>query len=81
MGDIEDVAGEKCIRCPWHHYKFAVNSGECVGMGHITSSNGLKQRKHKVKVEDGKVHVKLNMEGKLPSDRYYTPQMERLFKM
>ena len=79
MGDIEEVAGQRCIRCPWHHYKFAVTSGEGVAMGRIISSKGLRQRSHKVKVEDGKVYVRLNLRGMFSSDRYYTPQMERLF--
>ncbi|EGD76709.1 Rieske domain-containing protein [Salpingoeca rosetta] len=81
MGDIEDVAGKTCIRCPWHHYKFAVGTGECVGMGRITTNTGVKQRRHRVKVEDGKVFVKVNTSGAFPSDRYYTPQMERLFRI
>eukprot|EP00043_Microstomoeca_roanoka_P017473 m.182394 g.182394 ORF g.182394 m.182394 type:complete len:136 (+) comp16640_c3_seq4:3164-3571(+) len=81
MGDIEDVAGEKCVRCPWHHYKFSINSGNCMGIGRMTTPMGQKQRKHQTKVEGDRVYVKLNLEGSFASDQYYTPQMERLFSM
>lgn len=81
MGDIEDVAGMTCVRCPWHHYKFELQSGKCVGMGRITTTNGMQQRQHEAKVEGGRVYIKLNTRGAYPSDRYYTPQMERLFKL
>ena len=28
MGDIEDLNGSICVRCPWHGWQFNVVSGE-----------------------------------------------------
>ena len=26
-GDIEDYNGSKCVRCPWHDYRYNVKTG------------------------------------------------------
>ena len=56
-GDIEDVAGGGvCVLCPWHRYKIALESGECLysavdaASGVVTlRSKGVKQRTHAVR--------------------------------
>ena len=27
IGDIEDVNGRECVRCPWHHYPVVLEDG------------------------------------------------------
>ena len=28
LGDIEDVDGNPCIKCPWHHYLIKLDDGD-----------------------------------------------------
>ena len=28
LGDIEDIHGQPCLRCPWHYYRVAIDTGE-----------------------------------------------------
>lgn len=64
-GDIEDVGGRCILVCPWHRYKIAVDSGECLyqGVDIVTGavsvkSKGVKQRPHVVDVRaDGSIWV------------------------
>lgn len=49
-GDIEEIAGQPCIRCPWHGKEFCIASGrEMVGRRELSSEQ--KQRTHRVTVE------------------------------
>ncbi|EDV24204.1 Rieske domain-containing protein [Trichoplax sp. H2] len=72
MGDIEEIGGRVCIRCPWHRYVVALDNGEglFVNEGKI-KSKGLKQRVHAVKVEENSIWVKLSQfPEEVPSDYY-----------
>jgi nitrite reductase/ring-hydroxylating ferredoxin subunit len=63
--DIEDVGGRCIVVCPWHRYKIAIDSGECLyqGVDIVTGavswkSKGVKQRPHVVDVRrDGSIWV------------------------
>ena len=69
LGDIEDMGGGKwIISCPWHAYKIALETGECLYMGlemengklskiPELKSKGKKQRVHAVRLEDNLVFV------------------------
>jgi nitrite reductase/ring-hydroxylating ferredoxin subunit len=39
LGDIEDVAGHKCIKCPWHGYPITLHNGEKLYKS-VTFDNG-----------------------------------------
>ncbi|GFE53654.1 Rieske domain-containing protein [Babesia ovis] len=83
-GDIEDINGEPCVRCPLHQYIISLSSGhsfyEAVDIqrhyGGISirslgyRSKGPKQRCHKTKVQDGRLLVCLSAGPELESDRY-----------
>jgi nitrite reductase/ring-hydroxylating ferredoxin subunit len=71
-GDIEEMGGKVTIKCPWHEYQIALESGEGLYMGvdmvrnsagrieatpPRVKSKGLKQRTHFVRVRDGDVFV------------------------
>jgi nitrite reductase/ring-hydroxylating ferredoxin subunit len=73
-GDIEELGGRECIRCPWHGYRIDVHTGEGLyeAMDGSTKSKGVKQRVHCVRVDGDDVMVRLNREERaLPSDEYY----------
>ncbi len=86
VGDIEDVCGEKVIKCPWHSYRFSLIDGrkfsKPVTFDPVTrspnthdwsKSNESFQRIHEVSLDDnGGIWVKLNADAdeRFPSDRY-----------
>lgn len=85
MGDIEDINGEACIRCPMHKYIISLETGHSfyeavdvipqpTGQPLIKSlgfkSKGLKQRCHQVAVREGRVLVQLDTGGEVESDKY-----------
>ncbi|CDR95909.1 hypothetical protein, conserved [Babesia bigemina] len=84
-GDIEDVNGEPCIRCPMHKYIISLSSGhsfyEAVevirqpgGPPSFRSlgfkSKGVKQRCHHARVEGNRLLIRITRDGEVESDRY-----------
>eukprot|EP00916_Digyalum_oweni_P016061 GHVL01026372.1.p1 GENE.GHVL01026372.1~~GHVL01026372.1.p1 ORF type:complete len:132 (+),score=18.25 GHVL01026372.1:44-439(+) len=72
--DIEEINGEPCIRCPWHHFVISIKTGHSfyqpVHFDHSKEgrlipvvedwkSNGPKQRINNIKTEDGKIFIQL----------------------
>ncbi|KAM6105418.1 LOW QUALITY PROTEIN: Rieske domain-containing protein [Pterocles gutturalis] len=65
LGQIEDIDGQACIVCPWHKFKITLETGEGLyeGINLETSpkpkwqSKGVKQRIHKVAIDNGNVYV------------------------
>ncbi|XP_013048774.1 Rieske domain-containing protein isoform X1 [Anser cygnoides] len=66
LGEIEDIAGQPCIVCPWHKYVITLETGEGLyeGINPLEpsptprwQSKGVKQRIHKVTVNNGNVYV------------------------
>ncbi|XP_025950788.1 Rieske domain-containing protein-like isoform X1 [Dromaius novaehollandiae] len=66
LGEIEDINGQPCIICPWHKYKITLETGE--GLYQAINpmeqsptprwqSKGVKQRIHKVTVDNGNIYV------------------------
>ncbi|KAM6110086.1 Rieske domain-containing protein [Phoenicopterus ruber ruber] len=66
LGEIEDINGQACIICPWHKYTITLETGE--GLYEAFNplepsptpqwhSKGVKQRIHKVTVDNGNVYV------------------------
>ncbi|XP_062456158.1 Rieske domain-containing protein [Rhea pennata] len=66
LGEIEDINGQPCIICPWHKYKITLETGE--GLYQAINpmepsptpqwqSKGVKQRIHKVTIDNGNVYV------------------------
>lgn len=82
LGEIEDFDGRPCIVCPWHKYKITLATGE--GLYQSINprdpsakpkwcSKGIKQRIHKVTVDNGNIYVTLSNEPfKCDSDFYAT---------
>eukprot|EP01083_Nonionella_stella_P070460 188534_1 len=81
LGDIEDVEGNLCIKCPWHRYIIKLETGEGLYYGYDPvkkqktglTSKGKKQRKHTVIVnkQTKKMYIVLNNDAKeLGSDQY-----------
>ncbi|KAK1934909.1 hypothetical protein X943_003023 [Babesia divergens] len=85
VGDIEDINGEPCIRCPLHQYIISLETGhsfyEAVevirqpqGKPIIRSlgfkSKGYKQRCHRTMVRDGRLLVQLDESEEVDSDKY-----------
>ncbi|XP_070794879.1 Rieske domain-containing protein isoform X2 [Pituophis catenifer annectens] len=69
LGEIEDINGQPCIICPFHKYKITLNTGE--GLYQAINpkepsavpkwkSKGVKQRTHRVTVDNGNVYVTLS---------------------
>ncbi|NXE79069.1 RFESD protein, partial [Cochlearius cochlearius] len=63
---ISDINGQACVTCPWHKYKIALETGE--GLYEAKNrlqpsptpqweSAGVKQRIHKVTIDNGNVYV------------------------
>lgn len=84
---FQEINNDICIVCPWHKYIIKLSNGEGVyqGIDPVTKvtewkSKGVKQRAHEVIVENGNVYVKLNLDGKLDCDRYYTEEYRKLMK-
>jgi len=72
-GDIEDISGHPCVKCPWHKYIIALDTGE--GFYSTTNSTfaskGIKQRTHEIKVEGNDIYVRLSQnQEELASDHY-----------
>uniref|UniRef100_A0A8B9NIV6 Rieske domain-containing protein n=1 Tax=Accipiter nisus TaxID=211598 RepID=A0A8B9NIV6_9AVES len=66
LGEIEDINGQACIVCPWHKYKITLETGEGLyeGINPLEpsptpqwQSKGVKQRIHKVTIDNGNVYV------------------------
>lgn len=84
LGDIEEVDGKACLVCPWHFYHVSIVTGEKYyqraspgedGRLHAAewTSVGPRQRTHDVESrDDGKIWVKLNLQGSYASDEYAT---------
>lgn len=82
LGEIEDIDGQPCLRCPWHFYVVTLQRGHKLyqqadpgedGRLHAGSwkSVGQRQRIHNVETRsDGSIWVKLCLEGNLASDEY-----------
>lgn len=78
----QDFDGRPCIVCPWHKYKITLATGE--GLYQSINprdpsakpkwcSKGVKQRIHKVTVDNGSIYVTLSNEPfKCDSDFYAT---------
>jgi len=43
LGDIEDIDGDRCIVCPWHHFEFRLCDGQ-------SPTTGLQVGKSKLKL-------------------------------
>ena len=73
-GDIEELGGATCVRCPWHHRRVEVESGREVvrsERGGWALSGKQVQRTHAVEAIAGLVWVDVDDSGPpLPSDRY-----------
>ncbi|KFQ53874.1 Rieske domain-containing protein, partial [Pelecanus crispus] len=61
-----DINGQACIVCPWHKYKITLETGEGLyeGINPLEpsptpqwQSKGVKQRIHKVTIDNGNVYV------------------------
>ncbi|KGL76725.1 Rieske domain-containing protein, partial [Tinamus guttatus] len=63
---FQDINGQSCIICPWHQYKITLETGE--GLYQAINplepsptprwlSKGVKQRIHKVTVDNGNIYV------------------------
>ncbi|NXY47405.1 RFESD protein, partial [Ceuthmochares aereus] len=66
LGEIEDIDGQACIVCPWHKYKITLGTGEGLYEGKNPLepsstpkwlSKGIKQRIHKVTIDNGNIYV------------------------
>ncbi|NXY27131.1 RFESD protein, partial [Atrichornis clamosus] len=63
---ISDINGQACIVCPWHKFKITLETGEGLyeGINPLEpsptpqwQSKGVKQRVHKVTIDNGNVYV------------------------
>ncbi|XP_074216480.1 Rieske domain-containing protein isoform X1 [Camelus bactrianus] len=82
LGEIEEFDGRPCIVCPWHKYKITLATGEGLYQSINPKdpsakpkwcSKGIKQRIHKVTVDNGNIYVTLSDEPfKCDSDFYAT---------
>ncbi|KAM5168789.1 Rieske domain-containing protein isoform 3-T6 [Callospermophilus lateralis] len=82
LGEIEDFDGRPCIVCPWHKYKITLATGEGLYQSKNPKdpsakpkwcSKGIKQRIHRVTVDNGNIYVTLSKEPfKCDSDFYAT---------
>jgi len=85
LGDIEDLDGDPCIVCPWHHYKITLAEGaklyqplEMTANKRLVPSKKWKkkekaQRTHQVEVRNDGIYVLLSSEqnqDKYDSDEY-----------
>ncbi|KAM9588693.1 Rieske domain-containing protein isoform 2-T3 [Morphnus guianensis] len=76
LGEIEDINGQACIVCPWHKYKITLETGEGLyeGINPLEpsptpqwQSKGVKQRIHKVTIDNGNVYGLWNAEAVGPA--------------
>jgi len=84
LGDLEEVNGELCIKCPWHSYCVSLADGSKLyealeldkATKKLTPAGWRKklhaQRVHEVRqdADDGPVFVRLNTAGAWDSDEY-----------
>ncbi|CAJ1340077.1 unnamed protein product [Effrenium voratum] len=82
IGDIEDINGDLCVRCPWHDYSVRLSDGakpyQAMKLDPKTkklSPDGWKytkstQRTHEVLLRDGAIFVRLSTRGKFESDQF-----------
>lgn len=82
LGDVEELpSGQACLKCPWHYYLIAIDTGEKWYQGTVAGpdgkllpgpwkSVGQRQRTHKVEQRADGIYVQLNLEGQLASDEY-----------
>ena len=42
VGDIEEVGGRACVRCPWHNYFVTVDTGEKLYQSLVRPADGGK---------------------------------------
>lgn len=82
LGEIEDIEGTPCLRCPWHFYVVTLEGGDKLyqqadpgadGKLHAGSwrSVGQRQRTHDIEARsDGGIWVRLRLDGKMASDEY-----------
>lgn len=63
---LQDIDGQACIVCPWHKFKITLETGEGLyeGINPLEpsptpqwQSKGVKQRIHKVTIDNGNVYV------------------------
>ncbi|KFU86743.1 Rieske domain-containing protein, partial [Chaetura pelagica] len=63
---LQDINGQACVVCPWHNYVITLETGEGLYEGINPSepsptpkwqSKGVKQRTHKVTIDNGNVYV------------------------
>ncbi|NXY11737.1 RFESD protein, partial [Pteruthius melanotis] len=63
---ISDIDGQACIVCPWHKFKITLETGEGLyeGINPLEpsptpkwQSKGVKQRIHKITIDNGNVYV------------------------
>ena len=48
MGDIEELDGRTCIRCPWHRYAIDIETGDHVAEFHpIGADSAIYKRRHR----------------------------------
>eukprot|EP01113_Clastostelium_recurvatum_P051237 TRINITY_DN9909_c0_g1_i1.p1 TRINITY_DN9909_c0_g1~~TRINITY_DN9909_c0_g1_i1.p1 ORF type:complete len:208 (-),score=28.75 TRINITY_DN9909_c0_g1_i1:83-652(-) len=86
-GDIEDYGGTLSVRCPWHSYHIALETGEGLYLsidGHV-KSKGVKQRTHRIEIEGNDVYVYVSSPestgSKLASDHYEPKDEEERKRM
>merc|ERR1712130_348805 len=93
-GDIEDIEGNLCIKCPWHRWIFKLESGEHLyhkieyetkpfRKKRILSSKGKQQRNHKVIVNanTNKIYIVLNKNKEEYGSDKYAKHKELRFKI
>lgn len=63
---LQDIDGQACIVCPWHKYRITLETGEGLyeGINPLDpspmpkwQSKGVKQRIHKITIDNGNVYV------------------------
>jgi ferredoxin-NADP reductase/nitrite reductase/ring-hydroxylating ferredoxin subunit len=80
-GDIEDLGGHPCVKCPWHSYKITLDTGEGLYWGvdvdgssqprPTLKSKGAKQRTHQVYARGTEVYCYVDpSSGTYESDTY-----------
>ncbi|GAB5370995.1 hypothetical protein AAMO2058_001541000 [Amorphochlora amoebiformis] len=89
LGDIEEINGDPCLKCPWHKYPVSLTCGkkysqlvEFDSNGKLRKTNGwstgknIVQRTHKAEIKEGKVFITLSKDdSKIKSDTYAKSDM------
>mmetsp|Transcript_26504 Transcript_26504/g.36603 ORF Transcript_26504/g.36603 Transcript_26504/m.36603 type:complete len:171 (-) Transcript_26504:206-718(-) len=80
VGDIEDLDGSACVKCPWHLYLISLDNGEkfyeevkfvdglLVNGG--WKSSGRRQRTHMVEERSDGIFVQISTSGEVESDKF-----------